>query len=189
MEKLIKRIAQKLDEDKISYMIIGGQAVLVYGRPRLTRDIDITLGIDTNDFVLVEKACKKLNLRILPEKPKEFAEQTNVLPAEDPKSRIRVDFIFSFTQYEAQAIKRAKKVLMDDYRVKFASCEDVIIHKMIAGRAIDEEDVMSILAKNKISVDLKYIKKWLSEFSRISEYKQILERFNKLLKKFRDSMS
>lgn len=28
-------------------MIIGGQAVLLYGEPRLTRYIDITLGIDT----------------------------------------------------------------------------------------------------------------------------------------------
>jgi len=26
-------------------MVIGGQAVLLYGEPRLTRDIDITLGI------------------------------------------------------------------------------------------------------------------------------------------------
>jgi hypothetical protein len=26
-------------------MIIGGQAVLLYGEPRLTRDIDITLGV------------------------------------------------------------------------------------------------------------------------------------------------
>jgi hypothetical protein len=39
-------------------MVIGGQAVLVYGRPRPTRDIDTTLGIDTSDFALVEKACK-----------------------------------------------------------------------------------------------------------------------------------
>jgi len=181
MEKLIKRIAQRLDKDKISYMLIGGQALLIYGRPRLTRDIDITLGIDTDDFMLLEKACKRLNLKVLPEKPKDFAEQTKVLPAEDTKSRIRVDFIFSFTQYEAQAIKRVKKVLIDDYPVKFASCEDVIIHKILAGRAIDEEDVTSILAKNKSSIDLKYVKKWLLEFSKISEHEGSLEKFNKLL--------
>ena len=57
-EKLIRRVAQRLDDDKIPYMVIGGQAVLVYGRPRPTRDIDTTLGIDTSDFALVEKACK-----------------------------------------------------------------------------------------------------------------------------------
>ena len=181
-EKLIKRIAQKLDEGKIPYMIIGGQAMLVYGRPRLTRDIDITLGIDSDNFALIEKVCKRLKLRVLPENPEDFAKETKVLPAEEQKSNTRVDFVFSFTEYETQAIKRAKKVVIDNYPVKFASCEDVIIHKMVAGRAIDEEDVRSILIKNRNSIDLKYIMRWLLGFSKISEHKNILRNFRALLK-------
>ena len=182
LEKLIKRVAQRLDEDKISYMVIGGQAVLIYGRPRLTRDIDITLGIDADDFALVEKACKKLNLKMLPEKPEDFAKETRVLPTEEKKSRIRVDFVFSFSEYERQAIKRTKRVNINNYPVKFASCEDVIIHKMVAGRAIDEEDVKSVLIKNKDSIDLKYVRRWLSQFNKTSEHRGILARFNILLK-------
>lgn len=181
IEKLIKKTAQHLDKSKIPYMIIGGQAVLLYGTPRLTRDIDITLGIDTDNFSLIEKICQELGLKILPENPESFAKETKVLPAEETKLTIRVDFIFSSTPYEQQAIKRAKEVLMDDYPVKFASCEDVIIHKMFAGRAIDEEDVENILIKNKSSLNLKYIRKWLLEFSRIAEQKEILGKFNNLL--------
>jgi len=182
LENLIKRIAQRLDEDKIPYMVIGGQAVLVYGRPRLTRDIDITLGLDVDNFALVEKTCKKLKLNMLPRRPADFAKETRALPTEEKKSRIRVDFVFSFSEYERQAINRAKKVKIDNYPAKFASCEDVIIHKMVAGRAIDEEDVKSILAKKQNSIDLKYIRKWLSQFNRISEHEGILEKFNSLLK-------
>jgi predicted nucleotidyltransferase len=183
IEKLIKKIARCLDKEKIPYMIIGGQAVLLYGRPRLTRDIDITLGVDTDKFALIERVCRKQGLNLLPENPEKFAGQTKVLPAEEIKSGMRIDFIFSFTPYESQAICRAKEVLMDAYLVKFASCEDVIIHKMVAGRAVDEEDVMSILSKNKSSVDLKYIKKWLLQFSKIPEHKRILARFDSLLKR------
>lgn len=181
-EKLIKKIGQALDKEKIPYMIIGGQAVLLYGTPRLTRDIDITLGIDTDKFLLIKKACKELKLKILPENPEGFIRDTKVLPAEETRSKIRIDFIFSFTAYEKQAIKKAKKVLMDGYSVKFASCEDIIIHKMFAGRAIDEEDVKNILIKNKNSVDLRYIKKWLLEFSRVNGQKELLRRFDNLLK-------
>ncbi len=181
--KLIKKIAQLLDQETIPYMIIGGQAVLVYGRPRLTRDIDITLGVDTDKFALIEGVCKKLKLKTLAENPQDFARKTKVLPTEQPKSKVRVDFIFSFTPYEAQAIKNAKQVLIDDYPVNFASCEDVIIHKMVAGRAIDEEDVKSILAKNSDTINFVYIDKWLSEFSKIAEHEGILARFNTLLKK------
>ncbi len=163
-------------------MIIGGQAVLLYGTPRLTRDIDITLGIDTDKLFLVEKICKKLGLKILPENPENFVRDTKVLPTEETRLKIRLDFIFSFTFYEKQAIKRVKKVLMNGYSVKFASCEDVIIHKMFAGRAIDKEDVKNILIKNRDDIDLKYTKKWLSEFDKISDQRGILDRFNKLLK-------
>ena len=182
IEKLIKKIAQRLDKEQIPYMIIGGQAVLLYGTPRLTRDIDITLGVDTDRFLLLERVCRDLGLKILPEDPEDFARETKVLPAEEPNIRIRVDFIFSFTRYEAQAIERAKKVLMNDYPVKFASCEDVIIHKMVAARAIDIEDVKNMLIKNKDEIDLEYIRKWLCEFGKISEHKGIVEKFNTLLK-------
>ena len=180
-EKLIKKTAKSLDKQKIPYMIIGGQAVLIYGRPRLTRDVDITLGVDTDKFRLIENVCVELGLKILPENPQDFARETKVLPAEEPKSKIRVDFIFSSTSYEAQAIKRTKEVIIDNYPVKFASCEDVIIHKMVAGRAVDAEDVKSILIKNRNSIDLEYIKGWLLQFSEIAEHKGILERFNSLL--------
>jgi hypothetical protein len=43
--QLLERIAHGLDERQIPYMVIGGQAVLIYGEPRLTRDIDITVGV------------------------------------------------------------------------------------------------------------------------------------------------
>jgi len=148
----------------------------------LTRDIDITLGVDTDKFKQIAKICENLQLNLLVKNPEEFAQTTKVIPAEEPESKIRADFIFSSTPYEAQAIKNARQITINDYSVKFASCEDVIIHKMVAGRAIDEEDIKSILAKNIKTIDLEYIRNWLSEFAKIEEYSCILERFNILLK-------
>ena len=53
---------------------------------------------------------------------------------------------------------------------------------MFAGRAIDNEDVKNILIKNKSKINLRYIKKWLREFNKISGQKGILAKFNSLLK-------
>lgn len=181
IEELLSRLAQGLDDASIPYMIIGGQAVLVYGRPRLTRDVDVTLGVDADKFRTVEGVCRKLGLRILPDNPEEFAQQTRVLPAEDADLKIRVDFIFSFTPYEAQALNRAKEVIMAGYPVRFASCEDIIIHKMVASRAIDEEDVKSILVRNKDSIDIAYVRKWLDQFAEMPEYAKVLAKFTSLL--------
>ena len=44
-QALLARLALELEARSLPYMVIGGQAVLVHGEPRLTRDIDITLGV------------------------------------------------------------------------------------------------------------------------------------------------
>jgi hypothetical protein len=164
-ERLLKKIALQLKGASIPYMVIGGQAVLVYGEPRLTRDIDITLGIGVDGLDRVKKIIKAIGLKSLVEKEKAFVERNMVLPTLDKKSGIRVDFIFSFSPYERQAIGRARDIKLGRSLVRFASLEDVVIHKMIAGRARDLDDVKSILLKNP-KYDLVYIKKWLKEFDK-----------------------
>jgi len=146
-------------------MVIGGQAVLLYGEPRLTRDIDITLGMGVDRSDRLKKILPIIGLRSLVRKEKEFVQRNMVLPTIDKGSSIRVDFIFSFSPYEKQAIERAKGVKLGRSEVRFASLEDVVIHKVIAGRARDFEDVKSILLKNP-KYDLVYIRKWLKEFDK-----------------------
>lgn len=108
-EQLLKKIAQALDKGRIPYMIIGGQAVLLYGEPRLTRDIDITLGITLEKLDLVLDLAKGIGLRPLVD-PENFTRKTMVLPCQYPKADIRVDFIFSFSPYERQALERVRTV-------------------------------------------------------------------------------
>ncbi len=179
-ERLLKKIALQLKKASIPYMVIGGQAVLVYGEPRLTRDIDITVGIGVDGLDSVKKIIPTIGLKSLIQKEKEFVERNMVLPTIDEKSGIRVDFIFSFSPYERQAIKRAQDIKLGRSFVRFASLEDVVIHKIIAGRARDLEDVKSILLKNP-EYDSVYIKKWLKEFD-ISFWEKFLRVFRNIEK-------
>jgi predicted nucleotidyltransferase len=47
-------------------------------------------------------------------------------------------------------LKRAKSVNILNYKVKFSSCEDLIIHKIFAGRERDLEDARIIIEKISI---------------------------------------
>ncbi|MFN3996108.1 MAG: nucleotidyltransferase [bacterium] len=181
LKELTKKVAQALHKKRIKYMIIGDQAVLIYGEPRLTRDIDITHGIGVEKCGIIEKIIKKLSLKIIPENHIEFVKQTMVLPVIDENSGIRIDFIFSCSEYEKEALKRVKKIKIDDIEVSYASGEDFIIHKIITGRERDLEDARNILLKNK-EIDKEYVKKWLLEFESITDEK-LVERFENLLKK------
>lgn len=148
-EELLSGIGETLDKHGLPYMIIGGQAVLLYGEPRLTRDIDITLGLDTDGLDQVLSVVQELELKPLPKNTKSFVKETMVLPSLDTTTGIRVDFIFSFTPYEIEAIRRSKKVIILDREVNFASPEDLVVHKIFSGRPRDMEDVRIVLVKNQ----------------------------------------
>ena len=163
LSELLEKLAHGLDARRVPYMVIGGQAVLVYGEPRMTRDIDITLGVGPEELAKVEDLVSTLGLKTLPESPAEFVRQRMVLPCKDEKSGFRIDFIFSFTPYERQAIERARAVQIGNTKVRFASPGDLIIHKMAAGRPRDEEDVRGILLKTG-PIDVPYIEHWLRQF-------------------------
>ena len=49
-------------------MVIGGQAVLLYGEPRLTRDIDVTLGIGVSELARIKKVLPAMGLKVLVKK-------------------------------------------------------------------------------------------------------------------------
>lgn len=162
-QRLLKKIGPCLDKHRIPYMVIGGQAVLLYGEPRLTKDIDITLGVGLDRLGEMKAMVDLLNLKYLTKDVDAFVKETMVLPVIDKKSGIRIDFIFSYSPYERQAIERAKSIFFGSKSVQFAALEDVVIHKMIAERPRDIEDVESILLKNP-DYDSHYIEKWLAEF-------------------------
>ena len=179
-EKILAKLALTLDKQSLPYMLIGGQAVLLYGEPRLTRDIDVTLGVGIDALEKVTEICREMSLTPLPSNIAEFVKQTMVLPTKDKITGIRVDFIFSFTPYERQAIERAREIRFRDVVIRFASPEDVIIHKVFAGRVRDLDDVRSILLKNP-SVDVFYIRKWLIQFDKSSPERGFLKKFGELL--------
>jgi hypothetical protein len=181
LKKLIEKIAKEFEKHKIDYMIIGGQAVLIYGEPRLTKDIDITIGANIDKYWDILNIVQNLNLKILPKEPYKFVKDTMVLPLLDEKTGFRIDLIFSSTEYEKEALKRVNKIKIGDTYVNYVSVEDLIIYKIISGRERDIEDLKVILIKNK-KIDEKYILKWLKEFEKILNI-NLRETFMKLKKK------
>ena len=56
-------------------------------------------------------AVRELSLKPLPQDIESFVGETMVLPALDEHTGIRVDFIFSYTPFETNVIRRAKTVI------------------------------------------------------------------------------
>jgi hypothetical protein len=164
----------------VPFMLIGGQAVLLHGDPRLTQDIDVTLGAGPGRWKDILDACADIGLEPLPDDVRRFVETTFVLPTLDAATGIRVDLIFSTTPYEAQAIDRATRVEIAGKEVPFVTAEDLIIHKLFAGRARDLEDAASVVRRKGPELDWDYMREWAQAFAQIEGREELPARLEKL---------
>jgi hypothetical protein len=132
------------------------------------------------DGSTVLEACTSLGLKPLPEHPDRFVQQTFVLPARHMESGIRVDFIFSTTPYERQAIDRALRVTLAGVPVPFATAEDLLVRKLFAGRARDLEDAAGVVRRKGAELDWEYVRRWVAEFAGIPGQEGLAERLQRL---------
>ena len=142
-------------------MVVGGQAVLIHAEPRLTQDIDVTLSVGPERADDVLAAVQSAGLKSLaPDRG--FIERTFVVPCIDEESRIRVDVILSNSEFEHRAISRAIKFDVGGQPVRFATAEDLVVMKVVAGRPRDLEDVRSVARANP-ELDVELIEFELAE--------------------------
>ncbi|MFN2399797.1 MAG: nucleotidyl transferase AbiEii/AbiGii toxin family protein [Gemmatimonadaceae bacterium] len=180
LSKFIAAIAGELTALHLPFMLIGGQAVLVHGRPRLTEDIDITLGASPEKLAVVRNISDSLGLEPLPVDVEQFVWDTFVLPVRHPQSGIRVDFIFSTTPYEQQAIARATLVEVGGTQVPFAAAEDLIIHKVFAKRPRDIEDAIGVVRRKGALLDWEYLRHWARAFREVPGQEDLPELIERL---------
>lgn len=176
----LARLSRELEARHLPFMLIGGQAVLVHGQPRLTQDVDVTLGADPDRWGTVLEVCRELDLQPLPRDVESFVRETFVLPALQEATRIRVDFVFSATLYERQAIDRAVRIEVGGQEVPFATAEDLILHKLFAARPRDREDVVGIVRRQGDALDWVYLEHWACEFAAVPGREGMVEEIERL---------
>jgi hypothetical protein len=175
-------VAKWLEEQSIRHFFIGGIALQYWGEPRLTKDVDVTVLVAPEDF---EGFLDKANKAFRPRIPNaiEFGRKHRVLLLET-ESGIPIDISLGIPGYEEEAWAHSKEVEFQPFgKLRLISAEDLIIHKCVAGRARDVEDVVNILVKQQLQLDVERIKSWLQSFREIIEEHDPLSLFEEAFKK------
>ncbi len=168
---------------KIPYVFIGGIALQWWGEPRFTRDVDVTILVEPGKE---EAVLKKIFSVFRPRIPDafEFALKNRVCLVQS-KQGYEIDISLGIPGYEEEIMNRAVECKLGKNKyVRICSAEDLIIHKAVAGRPQDLSDIESIIIRQGEKLNLKYIRKWLREFSKVLETDEILLRFERLWKRF-----
>src|SRR5438132_2950666 len=141
MDDALVELSSWLSENGIGHMVIGGFAVTIWGEPRFTRDLDVTVSVPADKLgEIVDRIC--VRFRSLSGDPLKFVTETRVLPI--MVEATPVDLIFAALPYEEDAIARARLIHLKDGSVPVCSPEDLILHKIVSQRPRDHEDIEGI---------------------------------------------
>ena len=135
------------------FCFIGGVAVQRWGIPRFTQDIDLTL---LTGFGQEEKFVDVLLQELLPRNSnaREFALSRRVLLVKTHDG-LDVDIALGALPFEERTINRATGWrLRSDATLTTCSAEDLVVHKVFAGRDLDWGDVERVLTRQYGKLDL-----------------------------------
>lgn len=124
-------------------MVIGGYAVIQYGEPRFTKDLDLWVSTDPENATAVFEALVEFGAPLTNLSEKDFAEEGYFYQMGNPP--VRVDILMGIPGVEfGKAWERRNIVSFDDIDVTFIAKSDLIAAKRAAGRPQDLLDADSL---------------------------------------------
>lgn len=174
-ERALTTLARLLSAAQIPYMVIGGMANAVWGEPRATLDIDVTLWVEDAGIPAAIDVLST-TFRPLVTDPSGFIADTRVLPMESADG-VRVDVIFGVLPFEREAIRRAVPFAIGGEPVCFCTAEDLVLMKIISERDRDIADARAVVARRLSDLDLAYLEPRVVEMAAILDRPEILARY------------
>jgi hypothetical protein len=159
--EILKLIARRLADAEIDYMLSGSAALAFYGKPRMTRDIDIVIMIQLED---VDRFVKLFE-------PDFYIDRDMVVDAIRNQSMfniihletvIKIDFIIRKNQeYRILEFNNRKKIKLEEQEITVVSLEDLIISKLDwAKDSFSEMQIKDIVSLIDLDFDKDYVKEW-----------------------------
>lgn len=146
-----------LETRGIGHALCGGIAANLYrAELRATVDVDFYIVCAATELVALTRLFEQEGWRVHP-----AWEQAELLRLER-EDLPRVDLLIASTDYEKQAVGRATVVTIDDEEVGVLRPEDLIVFKLVAGRARDFEAVAAIINTLGDNLERDFIAKTLT---------------------------
>lgn len=165
-------VLARLEEAKIPYMVVGSLSSIVYGEPRMTKDMDIVIDVPAQDaskfefyFPFSGFYCPPADIL------KDEIVNRGQFNLVHHESGLKIDVIVrKQSPHAIEEFKRRKKIsFWKGFEAYIASPEDVIIKKLDFYREGGSEkhitDIRGILANTE--VDQKYLNEWLLQLGLI----------------------
>lgn len=182
LERALVALSSWLEQEGVPYMVIGGFAVTIWGEPRFTRDLDVTVSVAPERLnTIVEQLCRDFHSLVA--NPARFVAETRVLPM--MVDSVPVDLVFAALPYEDDAIARARNITLSQGTTRVCSPEDLILYKIVSPRARDHEDIETVFRHRNAELDFSYLDPRVKELAEALADRSMLDRYQALRDRWR----
>jgi hypothetical protein len=147
MNSDFRDLFQYLNDSQAKYLLVGGYAVMHYGEPRYTKDIDIWVEASVENAQKVFPALVKFGAPLGDLSEKDFSEPGFFYQMGLPPTRIDILMSLPGLNFE-EAWKERESIVHEGLEVHVISRKDLIVNKKQVARPQDLLDV-ALLETNK----------------------------------------
>lgn len=159
IEEILKLVCEFLNGEKEVYVVVGGLAVLFYGVPRTTMDIDLIIPMDVGETRRFAEFLNENDFFADEEDIKTAFEEKSHATIEDKTSMVRLDIKGIYSENDQITLERRSKVSLADFAFFVASPEDTIANKLLFGSEQDVKDAEGIYVRQFDNLDMAYLEK------------------------------
>jgi len=162
------------------FCFIGGLAVVRWGQPRFTRDVDVTLlcPFGAEDEVSAPLLRSGYLGRI--SDAQAFARRSRVLLLQSTNG-VPIDIALAALPFEESAVERSTLYEFETgLALRTCSAEDLLVLKLFASRPADLLDAETIVIRQRDVLDWHYIEANLEPLAQVKEQPEIMVTFEKL---------
>jgi hypothetical protein len=146
--------------------VIGGIALAAWKHVRATKDIDLLVGISAEKLGSTLQHLLTAGMRPKRSPPAITLDRFQIVPLlyepPDALMELQIDLLLANSEYSQLALKRRIPTVLPDMDTEIAvlACEDLILHKLLAGRMIDLADAAALIRANRETLDCDYLDRW-----------------------------
>lgn len=187
--ELLAAFDQAMRSGGFRWYVFGAQAVVAYGRPRMTGDVDVTVELAGRSRRELVDALRDCGFEARFELSEEQLSSSHLLPMLHVPTRMPVDLVVARPGLQQEFLARAAPVDIGGHVVPLISVEDLIVTKVLAGRRKDLEDIRGVLLGRWETIDFEHVDRVLTALEHALEDPKLKRRLARLVGPVRKLMA
>ena len=146
----LSRIIKILNEISLNYVVVGGVAVIISGRPRTTTDLDLIVEKDINKIKKFIERLKQMDFDVSQDQIDYALKEGFQLSIFDNRSFLRIDLTVASTKNHRNALNSAREAVFNKLTIKIPSIEEILYGKILYIGRIEDVEKKELLEYNDV---------------------------------------